>query len=82
MADTFARGRVFLAGDVAHIHTPTGGQGLSTGIQDAWNLAWKLSAVLRGHARPGLLDTYADERQPVARALLHGTDTDPVRPDV
>jgi 2-polyprenyl-6-methoxyphenol hydroxylase-like FAD-dependent oxidoreductase len=75
MADTFALGRVFLAGDAAHIHTPTGGQGMNTGLQDAFNLAWKLSAVLRGHARPQLLDTYDPERRPVARALLNGTDS-------
>lgn len=60
--------------DAAHIHTPTGGQGMNTGIQDAFNLAWKLSTVLRGHAHPALLDSYQAERQPVARALLAGTD--------
>ena len=74
MTDVFGRGHAFLAGDAAHIHTPTGGQGMNTGIQDAFNLAWKLSAVLRGYARPALLDSYQAERQPVARALLAGTD--------
>jgi hypothetical protein len=66
MAETFQRGRVLLAGDAAHIIPPTGGLGLNTGVQDAHNLAWKLSAVLKGHAAPALIDTYEPERRPVA----------------
>ncbi|MFD3493274.1 FAD-dependent oxidoreductase [Streptomyces sp. NPDC058690] len=68
VADRYGSGRVFLAGDSAHEMSPTGAFGSNTGIQDAHNLAWKLAAVLRGEAGPGLLDTYEAERQPVARA--------------
>lgn len=68
VADRYSRGRVFLAGDSAHEMSPTGAFGSNTGIQDAHNLAWKLAAVLRGDAGPGLLDTYEAERRPVARA--------------
>lgn len=75
MAPRFRQGRVFLAGDAGHIHSPIGGQGMNTGIQDAWNLAWKLALVAGGHAHVNLLDSYEAERQPVARALVHGTDT-------
>jgi hypothetical protein len=60
---------VLLAGDAAHVHSPAGGQGMNTGIQDAYNLGWKLSAVLRG-APSALLDTYEEERLPVAAAVL------------
>jgi 2-polyprenyl-6-methoxyphenol hydroxylase-like FAD-dependent oxidoreductase len=67
-------GRVFLAGDAAHIHSPIGGQGMNTGIQDAFNLAWKLSLVDAGEGRPVLLDSYEPERRPVAAATLQGTD--------
>jgi 2-polyprenyl-6-methoxyphenol hydroxylase-like FAD-dependent oxidoreductase len=67
MAETFQRGRVLLAGDAAHIIPPTGGLGLNTGVQDAHNLAWKLSAVLKGYAAPSLIDTYEPERRPVAQ---------------
>jgi len=63
-------GRVFLAGDAAHVHSPAGGQGMNTGLQDAANLGWKLAAALRGAAPPGLLDTYHDERHPVGRLVL------------
>ena len=66
--------RCFLAGDAAHIHSPIGGQGMNVGIQDAYNLAWKLSLVTRGRAREALLDSYHDERHPVALQLLKGTD--------
>ncbi|WP_328610281.1 FAD-dependent monooxygenase [Amycolatopsis sp. NBC_00345] len=69
MVDRYRDGRVFLAGDAAHVHSPAGGQGMNTGIQDAVNLGWKLAAVLRG-AAPGLLDTYQAERLPVAAAVL------------
>lgn len=68
------RGRVFLAGDAAHIHSPAGGQGMNTGIQDAYNLAWKLAAVHQGRMPAWLLDTYELERMPVARRLISFTD--------
>lgn len=74
MVENFRAGRVFLAGDAAHIHSPAGGQGMNTGIQDGWNLAWKLALVVRGEAHPVLLESYAPERMPVARAILNGTD--------
>ncbi|HTK37716.1 MAG TPA: FAD-dependent monooxygenase [Pyrinomonadaceae bacterium] len=70
----FSEGRCFLAGDSAHIHTPAGAQGMNTGIQDGYNLAWKLSAVLRGFASEKLLDTYNDERLANAKHLLKTTD--------
>ncbi|MFH9085586.1 FAD-dependent monooxygenase [Streptomyces sp. NPDC017673] len=72
-ADRYRRGRVLLAGDAAHIHLPAGGQGLSTGVQDAVNLGWKLAAVARGTAPESLLDTYDDERRPVGARLLMNT---------
>jgi len=68
VADDYRRGRVFLAGDAAHQHAPWGGFGANTGIADVHNLAWKLAAVLAGHATPALLDTYQPERRP--RAVL------------
>ncbi|MGP3927461.1 FAD-dependent monooxygenase [Streptomyces sp. 8N616] len=70
MADRFRAGRVFLAGDAAHVHSPAGGQGLNTSIQDAYNLGWKLGLVLSGVAAPGLLDSYEEERMPVAADVL------------
>jgi len=69
MVDRLRVGRVFLAGDAAHLHPPTGGQGLNTGVQDAYNLGWKLAHVLRG-APESLLDTYEAERLPIAAAVL------------
>jgi 2-polyprenyl-6-methoxyphenol hydroxylase-like FAD-dependent oxidoreductase len=63
-------GRVFLVGDAAHAHSPAGGMGMNTGIQDSANLGWKLAAALRGHAPDGLLDTYHAERHPVGRKVL------------
>ncbi|MFD5550080.1 FAD-dependent monooxygenase [Streptomyces goshikiensis] len=66
----YRRGRVLLAGDAAHIHSPLGGQGLNTGLGDAVNLGWKLAATVRGHAPDGLLDTYAGERHPIGAAVL------------
>jgi 2-polyprenyl-6-methoxyphenol hydroxylase-like FAD-dependent oxidoreductase len=69
MVDRYRVGRVFLAGDAAHVHSPAGGQGMNTGIQDAYNLGWKLAAVIAG-ADPALLDTYEEERLPVAAGLL------------
>ncbi|HEX8437522.1 FAD-dependent monooxygenase [Archangium sp.] len=71
---SYRRGRVFLAGDAAHIHSPAGGQGMNTGIQDAYNLAWKLALVTRGRVPESLLDTYDLERHPVGQTLLQGTD--------
>ncbi|KAL0938037.1 monooxygenase FAD-binding protein [Colletotrichum truncatum] len=67
-------GRLFVAGDAAHIHSPAGGQGMNTGIQDAINLGWKLAAVLRGDNDDSLLDSYDEERHPVGTHLLYGTD--------
>lgn len=72
-AATYRRGRVLLAGDAAHIHSPIGGQGLSTGIQDAVNLGWKLAQVIAGTSPDRLLDTYHDERHPVAARVLKAT---------
>ncbi|KJV27439.1 FAD-dependent oxidoreductase [Luteibacter yeojuensis] len=69
LADTYRVGDVFLIGDAAHVHPPTGGQGLNTSTQDAYNLGWKLAAVLRG-ARASLLDTYEEERRPIAAGML------------
>jgi 2-polyprenyl-6-methoxyphenol hydroxylase-like FAD-dependent oxidoreductase len=70
----FRYGRVFLAGDSAHIHSPAGGQGMNTGIQDAFNLAWKLGLVIHEHSPVSLLDTYNEEREPVAKMVLNLTD--------
>ena len=73
-ARTYRKGPVFLAGDAAHIHSPVGAQGMNTGMQDAWNLGWKLALVALGRAEPKLLDTYEAERWPVGRNLLRYTD--------
>jgi 2-polyprenyl-6-methoxyphenol hydroxylase-like FAD-dependent oxidoreductase len=73
-ATTFSKGRCFVAGDAAHVHTPTGGQGMNTGLQDAYNLAWKLALTLRGEAGAKLLDTYNQERLANAKRLLQTTD--------
>ncbi|MCM1950278.1 FAD-dependent monooxygenase [Streptomyces sp. G2] len=70
LADRFREGRVFLAGDAAHVHSPAGGQGLNTGVQDAYNLGWKLAQVLRHGAPAALLDSYEAERRPVAADVL------------
>ena len=70
LADRFRSGRVFLAGDAAHIHSPAGGQGLNTSVQDAYNLGWKLGAVLRNGTDTALLDTYEEERRPIAAQML------------
>jgi 2-polyprenyl-6-methoxyphenol hydroxylase-like FAD-dependent oxidoreductase len=66
----YCRGRVFLAGDAAHIHSPAGGQGMNTGMQDTWNLAWKLALVHKGRAHPSLLDSYTSERSAVGEMVL------------
>jgi 2-polyprenyl-6-methoxyphenol hydroxylase-like FAD-dependent oxidoreductase len=73
LVDTYRRGRVLLAGDAAHIHTPFGGQGLSLGLVDAANLGWKLAAVIHGEMPDSLLDSYNAERRPVAEAVLANT---------
>lgn len=72
-ASAYRQGRIFLAGDAAHIHLPIGGQGMSTGVQDAANLGWKLAAAVRGHAPPDLLDTYHRERHPVGARVIDNT---------
>ena len=83
LVDTYRKGRVLLAGDAAHIHTPFGGQGLTLGLADAANLGWKLAAVIRGEMPESLLDTYTAERRPVAEAVLANTraQTAIMRPD-
>ncbi|MGW6564417.1 FAD-dependent monooxygenase [Streptomyces sp. NPDC054975] len=79
IVDRYGEGRVFVAGDAAHIHPPTGAQGMNTGIQDACNLAWKLALVVRGEAGPALLGSYDAERRPVGeevvgRTVRHATE--------
>src|SRR5215217_8545837 len=73
LADTYRRGRVLLAGDAAHVHSPFGGQGMNTGIGDGENLAWKLAMVVNGTAEPALLDSYEGERRPVAAKAVKST---------
>lgn len=73
--DKYRQGRLFVAGDAAHIHSPAGGQGMNTGIQDAINLGWKLGKVLRREEDDVFLDTYNEERHPVGQHLLKGTDS-------
>jgi 2-polyprenyl-6-methoxyphenol hydroxylase-like FAD-dependent oxidoreductase len=83
LVDTYRRGRVLLAGDAAHVHSPFGGQGMSLGLSDAANLGWKLATVIRGEMPEILLDTYTAERRPVAEAVLANTraQTAIMRPD-
>lgn len=83
LVDTYRQGRVLLAGDAAHIHSPFGGQGMSLGLVDAANLGWKLAAVIRGTMPDSLLDTYTAERRPAAEAVLANTraQTAIMRPD-
>jgi 2-polyprenyl-6-methoxyphenol hydroxylase-like FAD-dependent oxidoreductase len=73
LVNHYQRGRVFLAGDAAHIHPPTGAQGMNTGVQDAYNLGWKLALAVRGEAAPGLLDSYHAERHPVGAEVVGRT---------
>ena len=73
-ARRFRDRRCFLLGDAAHIHSPVGAQGMNTGLQDAYNLAWKLALVVKGEADAALLDSYEEERLPVAQRLLATTD--------
>lgn len=73
LASRYRVGNAFIAGDAAHIHPPTGGQGMNTGIQDAYNLAWKLALVLKGAAAPALLDSYEAERRPVGADVVSRT---------
>ncbi len=70
----YRKGRAFLAGDAAHVHSPLGGQGMNTGIGDAMNLGWKLAAAVRGSAPSWLLDSYESERHPVGESVLRATD--------
>lgn len=83
-ASSYRRGRILLAGDAAHVHSPFGGQGLNLGLLDAVNLGWKLAAVVRGRAHVDLLDTYTTERHPVAERVLSNTRAQValMRPDV
>ncbi|HEX9329507.1 MAG TPA: FAD-dependent monooxygenase [Reyranella sp.] len=71
----YSRGRIFLAGDAAHIHSPAGGQGMNTGMQDAFNLSWKLNLVMNGIAKPSLLDSYSVERSAVGDMVLRNAGT-------
>ncbi|MFE2912003.1 FAD-dependent monooxygenase [Kitasatospora indigofera] len=73
LVDRYREGRVLLAGDAAHIHPPTGAQGMNTGVQDAYNLAWKLALVVGGTAAEGLLDTYQGERHPIGEEVVGRT---------
>ena len=74
MAENFRQQRCFLIGDAAHIHSPVGGQGMNTGLQDAYNLGWKLAGVVNEQIADSILNSYADERMPVAKTLLATTD--------
>ncbi len=73
-AATMRVGRMFIAGDAAHIHSPYGGQGMNTGLHDVWNLVWKLDLVLRGHGNERLLESYSAERRPVIKHVIETTD--------
>jgi len=73
-ASTFQQKRCFLVGDAAHIHSPVGAQGMNTGLQDSYNLAWKLAMVIQGKSKASLLDTYSSERVVVAKNVVRGTD--------
>jgi 2-polyprenyl-6-methoxyphenol hydroxylase-like FAD-dependent oxidoreductase len=73
LVDRYGEGRVFVAGDAAHIHPPTGAQGMNTGIQDSYNLAWKLALAAQGIAAPGLLESYSAERHPIGEEVVGRT---------
>ena len=73
LAECYRKGRIFLAGDAAHINPPMGGQGMNVGIQDAMNLGWKLASVIHGSASDEILDSYQSERRPVGEALQRDT---------
>jgi hypothetical protein len=73
LVDRYSDGRVFVAGDAAHIHPPTGAQGMNTGLQDAYNLGWKLALAVEGAAAPGLLESYDGERHPVGEEVVGRT---------
>jgi 2-polyprenyl-6-methoxyphenol hydroxylase-like FAD-dependent oxidoreductase len=73
LAECYRKGRIFLAGDAAHINPPMGGQGMNVGIQDAMNLGWKLASVIHGTGSDGILDSYQSERTPIGEALQHDT---------
>ena len=73
-ADRYRHGHVFLAGDAAHVHSPAGGQGMNTGVQDGFNLGWKLAFVVSGNAPEALLDTYEQERHPVGKRAVQTSD--------
>jgi len=74
MAESFRKQNCFLIGDAAHIHSPVGGQGMNTGLQDGYNLAWKLAGVINGNLPETILNTFPDERMPLAKELLRTTD--------
>jgi hypothetical protein len=74
LASTYRSGRCFLVGDAAHVHTPIGAQGMNTGLQDSYNLAWKMAYVLKYGLSEDLLKTYTQERRPVAARLIQSTD--------
>jgi 2-polyprenyl-6-methoxyphenol hydroxylase-like FAD-dependent oxidoreductase len=74
VAARYRQGRVFIAGDAAHIHSPAGGQGMNTGLNDVANLTWKIAAVLQGNADVSLLDSYEDERRPAALSIVTNAD--------
>src|SRR5262249_20302302 len=73
-AAKLSAGRIFIAGDAGHIHSPFGGQGMNTGLQDVWNLVWKLDLFLHGHANERLLASYGAERLPVIKDVIRTTD--------
>lgn len=74
LAERYRNKRVFLAGDAVHVHSPSGGQGMNVGLQDTYNLAWKLALVIQGKAKEALLDTYEVERRPIGKQVIVGTD--------
>src|SRR5262249_20686870 len=73
LAANYRLGRVFLAGDAAHLHPPIGGQGMTTGLKDVYNLAWKMALEVQDLAAPGLLDSYEAERRPIGQQIVERT---------